>query len=65
MTCGADGDADAAVEARIQSGWNNFRKLVPLYSSCVENSMLYGSETLVGNYSGFCTKWVLDHFWHA
>jgi len=24
-----DGDADAAVEARIRIGWNNFRQLVP------------------------------------
>jgi len=45
-----DGDADAAVEARIRIGWNKFRQLVPLltnrdislirrgrlYSSCVE-----------------------------
>ena len=36
-----DGDADAAVEARIRIGWNKFRQLVPLlrrgrlYSSCV------------------------------
>jgi len=44
-----DGDADAAVENRIRSGWNKFRQLVPLltnkdislkvrgrlYSSCV------------------------------
>ena len=49
-----DGDADAAVEARIQIGWNKFRQLVPLltsrdislirrgrlYSSCVRSSML-------------------------
>jgi len=49
-----DGDADAAVEARIRIGWNKFRQLVPLlankdvslimrgrlYSSCV-----HGSET--------------------
>ena len=54
-----DGDADAAVEARIRIGWNTFRQLVPLltskdvslimrgrlYSSCVRNSMLHGSET--------------------
>ena len=54
-----DGDADAAVEARIQIGWNKFRQLVPLltskdislirrgmlYSSCVRTSMLHGSET--------------------
>jgi len=54
-----DGDADAAVENRIQIGWNNFRQLVPLltnknmslkvrrrlYSSCVRSSILLGSET--------------------
>jgi len=54
-----DGDADAAVEARIRIGWNKFRQLVPLltnsdislirrvrlYSSCVCSSMLHGSET--------------------
>ena len=57
----ADEDADAVVEARIRIGWNKFRQLVPLlrptnrdislrrrgmlYSSCVRNSMLHGSET--------------------
>ena len=54
-----DGDADAAVEARIPIGWNKFRQLIPLhtnkdmslimrgrlYSSCVPSSMLHGSET--------------------
>ena len=49
-----DGDADAAVEARIRIGWNTFRQLVRLltnkdvflimrgwlYSSCVRSSML-------------------------
>jgi len=54
-----DGDPDAAVEARIQTGWNKFRQMVPLhtnrdtslirrgrlYSSCVRSSMLHGSET--------------------
>ena len=54
-----DGDADAAVEARIWIGWNKFTQLVPLltnkdaslimrrrlYSSCVRSSMLHGSET--------------------
>jgi len=54
-----DGDADAAVEARIRIGWNKFRQLVPLltnrddslitrgrlYTSCVRSSMLHGSET--------------------
>ena len=28
-----DGDADAAVEARIQIGWNIFRQLLPLLAS--------------------------------
>ena len=55
---GVDGDADAVVEARIRIGWNKFRQLVPLltnkdvslimrgrlYSSCVQSSMLHGSE---------------------
>jgi len=54
-----DGDADAAVEARIRIGWNKFRQLVPLlinkdvllnvrgrlYSSRLRSSMLHGSET--------------------
>ena len=53
-----DGDADAAVETRIQIGWNEFRHFVPLstnkyvslivrgrlYGRCVRNSMLHGSE---------------------
>jgi len=57
-TLSVDGDADAAVEARIQIGWTEFRQLVPLltkrdislirrgglYNSCVR-SMLHGSET--------------------
>ena len=54
-----DGDGDVAVEARIRTGWNKFRQLVPLltnrdislirggrlYSSYVRSSMLHGSET--------------------
>ena len=53
-----DGDADAAVEARIRIGWNKFRQLVPLLTnkdvslimrgrlySSVRSSMLHGSET--------------------
>ena len=54
-----DGDADAAVEARIRIGWNTFMQLVllltnrdislirrgRLYSSCVQSSMLHRSET--------------------
>jgi len=54
-----DGDADAAVETRIQIGWNKFRQQASvltikdislivrwkLYSSCVRSGMLHGSET--------------------
>jgi len=54
-----DGDADATMETRIRVGWNKFGHLVPLltnkdmslivrgrlYSSCVQSSMLHGSET--------------------
>jgi len=54
-----DGDADAAVEVKIQTEWNKFRQLVSLltnkdislimtgtlYSSRVQSSMLHGSET--------------------
>jgi len=53
-----DGDVDAAVETRIQIGWNKFMQLVPLLTnkvislivrgglySCVQSSMLHGSET--------------------
>jgi len=50
-----DGDADAAVEARIRITWNKFRQLVPflgnkdislivrgrLYCSCVRSCMLH------------------------
>jgi len=58
-TLSVDGDADAAVEARIRIGCNKFRQLVPsltnrdislirrgkLYSSCVRSSMLHEGET--------------------
>jgi len=54
-----DRDADAALETRIRIGWKKFRQLIPmltnkdislivrgrLYSSCVQSSMLHGSET--------------------
>jgi len=54
MTCdmlSVDGDADAAVEARIRIGWNKFRQLVPLLTNkdvsliMRGSSMLHGSET--------------------
>jgi len=54
-----DGDADAAVEARVCKGCNMFRQLVPLLTnkdvsvlmrgeldtSCVHSCMQHGSET--------------------
>jgi len=53
-----DVDDDAAVEARIWNGWNEFRQLVTLLTnkdissiirgrlySCLRSSMLHGSET--------------------
>jgi len=52
-----DGDADAAMGARIRIGWNKFRQLVSLLTNrdislirrgrlyCVRSSMLHGSET--------------------
>ena len=33
VTCCVDGDADAAVEARVHEGWNKLRQLVPLLTS--------------------------------
>ena len=42
-----DGDADAAVEARIRIGWNKFRLLVPLLTkkdvSLIMRGRLYSS----------------------
>jgi len=42
-----DGDADAAVEARVLIGWNKFRQLVPLltnkYVSLIMKGRLYSS----------------------
>ena len=42
-----DGDADAAVEARVRIGWNKFRQLVPLLTnrdiSLIRRGRLYSS----------------------
>jgi len=42
-----DGDADAAVEARVRIGWNKFRQLVPLLTSrdisLIRREKLYSS----------------------
>ena len=37
-----DGDADAAVEARIRSGWNKFRQLAPLLTTTSPSQPFYG-----------------------
>ena len=58
---GAGGGVEAAVIARIRSGWRKFRELLPrltskgtslrlkgkLYAACIRSVMLYGSETWV------------------
>ena len=65
-----DGDADAAVEARIRIGCNKLRQLVLLltnrdislirrgrmHSSCLRSSMLHGSETWPVRKENFKTK---------
>jgi len=33
---GVDGDADAAEEARIRTGWNKFRQLAPLLTNIID-----------------------------
>jgi len=38
--CGLDGDADAAVEARIRIGWNKFRQLIPLLTNDYERKVV-------------------------
>ena len=42
-----DGDADAAMKARIRIGWNKFRQLVPLLTnrdiSLIRRGRLYSS----------------------
>ena len=42
-----DGDADAAVKARIRIGWNKFRQLVPLISVKKLNSLKHSVRTTV------------------
>ena len=46
----ADGDTDAAVEARIQTGWNKFRQLVALLTnrdiSLIRRGRLRGDSEL-------------------
>jgi len=37
-----DGDAEAAVETRIRTGWNKFRQLVPLLTNI---SLLVSSDS--------------------
>ena len=40
-----EGDADAAVEARIRIGWNKFRQLVPLLTNEDISCLLYTSPS--------------------
>jgi len=51
-----DGDADAAVEARVCKGWTKFRQLVPLLTnkdvSLIMRGKLYASCVLHG-----CEMW--------
>ena len=42
-----DGDADAVVEARIGSGWNKFRQLVPLLTNKDVSLIMRGGCTVV------------------
>ena len=42
-----DGDADAAVEARIRIGWNKFRQLVPLLTNMDVSLIMRGRITAV------------------
>ena len=47
-----DGDADAAVEARIRSGWNKFRQLGPLLTNKDVSLIMRGVFLLVPAYPG-------------
>ena len=42
-----DGDADAAVEARIRIAWNKFRQLVPLLTNKDVSSIIRGCTVVV------------------
>ena len=42
-----DGDADAAVEARVCKGWNKFRQLVPLLTSKDVSLLMRGKSLYV------------------
>jgi len=63
-----DGDADAAVEARIRIGWNKFRQLVPLLTSrditLIRRGRLYSScvQCYIGVRPGLSGKKMRWHF---
>jgi len=42
-----DGDAEAAVEARIRIGWNKFRQVVPLLANKDVSLIMTGRCTVV------------------
>ena len=56
-----DGDADAAVEARIRIGWNKFRQLVPLLTtrdiSLIRRGRLYSHTKVRPGLSGKKMRW--------
>ena len=51
-----DGDADAAVEARIRIGWNKFRQLVPLLTNKDVSLIMTGGCTVVVCEAACCMK---------
>jgi len=48
-TLSVDGDADAAVEARVHKGWNKFRQLVPLLTNKDVSLLMRGKLEVVCN----------------
>jgi len=55
-----DGDADAAVEARIRIGWNEFMQLVPLHTYYIWYITDYERETV----QQLCAKWFVVWKWN-
>jgi len=51
-----DGDDDATVEARIQIGWNKFRKMVPLLTS----NIIASESHQINQATGYASQ----HIWY-
>jgi len=49
-----DGDADAAVEAKIRNGWNKFRQVVPLHTNSILLRTITDNERKI--VQQLCTK---------